>query len=120
MNRRKKQIMMLDDQTLNKTIKIEGTEFDRRRVLTPKKEQRLKELYAAGLNFAELSRVFNISPHTAKMYIDPTYREHRNNLIHEFRIQNGYPSCSNEYLYKSMVDRAEYKRKLIARNQIVV
>lgn len=120
MNKRKKQLMTMDDQTLNKTIKIEGTEFDRRRVLSPKKVERLKELYAAGLNFAELARVFNISNHTAKMYIDPNYREHRNNLTHEFLTQNKRSSPSNEYVYHKMADLANYKRKLIARNQLAV
>ena len=119
MNKRKKQLLKMGPQSLDSSIKIQGTEFDRKRVLTPRKIERLKELYHSGLNFAELSRVFNVSPHTVKAYIDPAYRTHRNNLMHKFYSENGYNSHINNG-YKVIVERSEYKRKLIARNQIAV
>lgn len=120
MNNRKL-ILSLDDSDLDRAVKIQGTQFDRKRKLNDAQKKRIEKLFSSGsCSLEELAEMYNVDYRTIRAYIDPTYREHVNNLSRSWYEKTHYNGHTPEELKRSMLDRIAYKRKLVKKRKIKV
>jgi hypothetical protein len=117
---RKEMLMAMDDLTLDTTIKIQGTEHDRKRKLTDKQVTRLNELVSLGVTYDECAAIFKVHPQTAKAYADSTFREKQNARTRNFyaRTHKDYHDYSVNTPSRIIQMRAAYKRDLVSKNII--
>ena len=88
-------------------IKLQGTNFDRRRKLNLEDIPYITFLHNQGMSYAAIGRMYNVSGTTVKCYIYPEWREHQNFT----RYKNNHIN----YVPKNTLD---YKRQLV-RNGLV-
>ena len=108
----KKELLSLDNFTLDRAVKIQGTKFDRKRKLDPNNITRIKQLLDEGHSFNELGKRFAVQPNTIRYNVDPTYRQMR-------KLYAGAHTGNDNITPE---DRVAYKRKLVqaGANVIVV
>ena len=106
---RKKQVLSLDDVTLDKKVKIQGTQFDRKRKLKDKDWKKVNRMMKKGFNFTQIAEVFNVDPRTIRYGVD---EEFRNRVISYMSGKHtGVDVCTFE-------NRVTYKRTLIQKRMI--
>lgn len=110
---KKKEILKLDDSSINKLITINGTNFDRRRKVNPKNIKKMIRLYECGKPFTEIGKEFNMNPFTVRYNIDPIFRD-TYNINRRGRTQKNYHSD----IKTERQERAAYKRQLIKEGKI--
>lgn len=115
----RKQILAMDDLTLDKVVKIQGTQFDRKRKLNDKQVKKCKKLYEKGnFTFEELGVMFNVDYRTIRAYMEPEYRAHLNRMSglwnNNFRTYTYDSVAANE----AFEDRVAYKRTLVRKRKI--
>jgi len=70
----KKEILKLSALELDKSVKIQGTDYDRKRVVTSKIRNKIKALSAKGKSDKEIAEKLNINLTTILYNTDPEYR----------------------------------------------
>ena len=109
---KRKQVLNLSDIDLDKKIKIQGTQYDRKRKLTDKDCAKASKLYNnKGYTYETLGEMFGVHPTTIKYYLDPNFRALR--IKHAGGKHTGVDVCTFE-------NRVDYKRNLIHRRKIDV
>ena len=106
----KKELLNKSDAQINRIIKIQGTNFDRRRKLTLNEVAKIRDYYFnKNISIAELAKKYKVSYHTIKYNVDDDYRYKSN-----FR-RNFYNVNSN---IENLNERITYKKELIKKNKI--
>ena len=72
-NKRKK-VLKLDDAALDSVVKIQGTEFDRKRKFTDAQVSKMKELLSEGTSAKDVAKYFRCSLHTMLYNTSEEYR----------------------------------------------
>ncbi len=72
-NKRKK-VLKLDDVDLDKAVKIQGTEFDRKRRFSDEQVQKMKDLLGEGTSAKDVAKYFRCSVHTMLYNTSEEYR----------------------------------------------
>ena len=72
-NKRKK-VLKLDDAALDSVVKIQGTEFDRKRKFTDAQVSKMKELLGEGASAKDVAKYFRCSLHTMLYNTSEEYR----------------------------------------------
>ena len=108
----RKQVLKYDDKTLDAKVKIQGTEFDRKRKYDFKTVEDMRYLYIVkGKSISEISKIFEI-PYTTVAY----------NVDEDFKV-NFNAKRSGKHTGKDNItkeNRAQYKRYLVKKKKIKV
>lgn len=108
---RRKQILNLDDVTLDRKVKIQGTQFDRKRKLKDKDWKKAKKLLDKGRTYEEVAAVFGVKPKTIRYGVDEDFRAYC--ISHMTGKHSGVDVCTFD-------NRVSYKRTLIQKRKIKV
>lgn len=106
---RRKAILNLDDVTLDQKVKIQGTQFDRKRKLKDKDWKKVQRLLKKGLDYKQIAEVFGVTPHCIRYGVDEEYR------LHSIEIRSGKHTGVDTCTFEN---RVEYKRNLIQKRKI--
>lgn len=68
------EILKMDDNKLDKVIKIQGTRFDRKRKVSNSTINRMRNMYAKGKSISEISAVVGVPYKTVKYNVDDEWR----------------------------------------------
>lgn len=101
--------LKLNDEALDKAVKIQGTDYDRKRKVKKSDVKMMKKLYKKGYSYSAIASVFGVSYSTVKYNIDDNYR-----LLYNF-FRDG-THTGKTHLSKS--NRVSYKRELVANGVI--
>lgn len=99
----KKRLLDLSDSSLDKVVKIAGTKFDRRRKLSDKQINSIREKYDGGCSIFDLAHKYNVSEPTIRYHVDSHFRSYKN------LTRNMYKNESRD----NRTDRIAYKRRLV-------
>lgn len=109
---KRKQALNLSDIDLDKKIRIQGTQYDRKRKLTDKDCAKASKLYnKKDYTYEMLGEMFSVHPTTIKYYLDPNFRALR--IKHAGGKHTGVVACTFE-------NRVDYKRNLVRHHKINV
>ena len=100
---RRKAILNLDDVTLDQKVKIQGTQFDRKRKLKDKDWKKVQRLLKKGMDYKQIAEVFGVTAHCIR------YR------LHSIAIRSGKHTGIDTCTFEN---RVEYKRHLIQKRKI--
>lgn len=99
----KRELMELSDAKLDITVKIQGTNYDRKRKVTKQIQQRMIQMVNAGKSLNYIAEHFSVTPQTVRYNTDPEWRARYNAT----RDGKHYGLASN------VKERAAYKRELL-------
>lgn len=113
----RKELINLSDSKLNSRVKIAGTNYDRRRVVTKDMKRKMNQMYNAGKSIYTIAEHFGVSNDTVKRAVDPIFNEEekarKRSVYEKYKYTNSYdPNYASEI--------AEYKRNLIKNNKKLI
>lgn len=105
------EILTMMDNELDKAVKIQGTEYDRKRKVKDVDIRKMSKMYneGKGKSIAEISRKMGLAINTVRYNVDPIYRAQH------------LAKCSGKHTGKDTVtpsNRIAYKRKLVAAGKV--
>lgn len=107
----KVEILTMMDRDLDKKIKIQGTQYDRKRKVSKAQLKTLEKLHKQKKSIAEIAKKTGLYYTTVRYNVDPVYRaEH-------------IAKCSGKHTGKDKVtvsNRIAYKRKLVAAGKVSI
>jgi len=104
----KSEKIKLSNSTLNANVKVEGTDYDRRRKLSNKDIYNIKRsAKSKSFNASAVAKKYGVAPSTIKYHVDEAYRE----SVNKGRAKYGDYTGLYEATYKT--DLANYKRALL-------
>lgn len=106
---KRKELLNLDDFTLDRKVIIQGTQWDRKRKLSDKDLKRIVKLLKKGYDYEELGEMYGVTPHCIRYNTDEEYRRHAISI--RSGKHTGIDICTFE-------NRVEYKRHLIQKRKI--
>lgn len=108
----RKEILNLSDSAVNESVKIAGTDYDRRRKVTKEIAYRMKRMVESGnKTFAEIGEHYGVSPNTVRYNTDPEFRKSEIERRYNYAFT---PST------KDLHEVANYKRSLIKQGKKLV
>lgn len=108
----KKELLALKNTTLDKKVKLVGTDYDRRRTLTNKDIYNIKRMYkkGKGKSIYYIANKYGVSYNTIKYHLSEEYKKQQNKRRKDY-VRSSYPTP------EIIAERVEYKRNLIANNK---
>lgn len=106
----RKKVAKMDDLQVDRTVRIQGTEFDRKRKLTDEQVEIMQQFYRDGWSIQSLAKTFHVAWTTARYNIDDAYRELR-------KLQTGKHTGET---HMDFANRVEYKRGLVSSKKLKV
>lgn len=103
------EVLKMTDNDLDKAVKIQGTDYDRKRKVTSSIIKKMRGLEKKGKNYSEIAKEFGFCSKTVRYNLDSTYRE--------FCKMN----CSGAHTGKTRLNktnRVAYKRELVAKGKV--
>lgn len=107
----RKQVLQMNDLTIDKNIKIQGTKFDRKRKYDEETIKQMKQLYMSGVKPSEIAKKFNSSSFMVKYICDYTFK-----TLHNLKRDGKHTGVN----HITSTDRASYKRNLVKNKEIKV
>lgn len=93
------------DTAVDNAIKIQGTNYDRKRKVTKNMKHKMEQMYAAGKSYNYIANHFGVAYNTVRYNLDEEFKQSinrdRNNYARNWKPEPGILS-----------DRANYKRDL--------
>ena len=105
-------ILKYDDLQLDQVVKIQGTQYDRKRKLTERQVAEIVDELGEGIPVEALAQKYNVSEWIIKYNTDPAFRAHQLKL-REKKSKAHINAMDFE-------DRVAYKRNLISSKKIEV
>lgn len=99
----------MTDFMIDKIVKLEGTDYDRRRKLTNKDIAAIKRAHRQGYSILSLAKKYGVSYGTIKYHLDSNFKQ----KIIEERSKNRYGYYDAA---KQRASRIAYKRAIITGN----
>lgn len=109
---KKSELINSPDYVVNNSVKIAGTNFDRRRVVTKSMKRRMIQMYESGKNINNIADHFNVSYDSVKRAVNPMFNE-----TEKARKRVVAKNYTTVYDPERFAERAEYKRKLLSENK---
>ena len=106
---KKLEILKMTDEAVDKKVKIQGTEFDRKRKISKATLRKMLSLKSKNKTVAEIARQLGLCYHTVRYNIDPEFRKIYN------ATRDGRHTGKNHITVKN---RVAYKRELVAAGKI--
>lgn len=97
---------MVANYIIDRLIKIEGTNFDRRRKLSVQDVDRIRELHNNGVSISRLADIYNVSYLTIKYHVDDDFKERENQRRNYYK----QTPVDQKVMFKN---RIAYKRSLL-------
>ena len=104
-------ILKYDDEKLDSTVKIQGTQYDRKRKLTDAQLKEIKEKLSKNIPIEALAEEYDVSEWVIKYNTNPDFREH------QLKIRTGKHTGVDTMTFEN---RVAYKRSLIKDKKIKV
>ena len=98
----------MTDFEVDRYIKLEGTNYDRRRKLTTQDVSKIKRDYEKGTSISKLATTYGVSYITIKYHVDPDFKQELNER------RNGYAHSDYDWI-AAREDRIAYKRSIVSR-----
>ena len=96
----------MTNSAVNSLIKLQGTDYDRRRKLTLSDIRDIKKKYDNGHSIASLAKEYKVVNNTIHYHVDEEYKKMHNKRRNE--------STRSKYTYDGVKSRLEYKKQLAA------
>lgn len=106
----RKKVAKMDDLQVDRTVRIQGTEFDRKRKLTDKQVSEMRKLFEEGFSIKQLASMFKVSRCAVRYNIDDEFRD---SMI----ARNGKHTGET---HMDFANRVEYKRGLVSSKKLKV
>lgn len=103
------EVLTMIDSQLDRTVKIQGTDYDRKRKYSSKIVKKMNNLLTKGKTISEVAKEFGCNPLTVKYNTDKAFREAFN------AKRNGAHTGKDKI---TVANRVAYKRKLIAQGKL--
>lgn len=107
----RKVVLSMDDETIDSTIKIQGTPYDRKRKYDPLLLSMIQVEFDAGRKIVDIAKKFNMNPTTVRYNVDPEWKKMYN------AKRNGKHTGVTHLDFDN---RVEYKRQLVKEKKIKV
>lgn len=108
MNNKINMLKMVDNE-LDKAVKIQGTDFDRKRKVTSKMRESMKRMQKEGKTFREIAERFGVDHRTVRYNLDPNYCTY-------CKVTTSGAHTGKTHISKN--NRVAYKRDLVANGLI--
>lgn len=109
-HRLKKKVSKMTDEQIDKEIIIQGTYFDRKRILTENDVRFAQKMLKKDYTYRQIANMIDVDVRTLRYAIDPEYR------LRRISQSNG-KHYGFDYLGKS--NRIEYKKELVFSGEYV-
>lgn len=94
------------DSSIDKYVRIQGTNYDRKRKVTKSMKRRMEQMYGAGKSYTFIANHFGVDPKTVRYNLDESFKKainaERNNYARNWVADENV-----------LAERADYKRTLI-------
>ena len=107
----KKEIMKLADDVIDSKVHIQGTDYDRKRVVTSKVLKKITRLQDKGKTNTYISSKLGISSWAVRYNTDPEFK--KDYLAKASGKHTGIDYCTYD-------NRVTYKRRLLAKNKVFI
>lgn len=107
----KKEVMNMSDSMLDKTVKIQGTKFDRKVKVSNSTIEKMNWMRSCGKSYSSIANALGVSYTTVKYHTDPAWRAKFNSS------RSGKHTGTDNITFN---DRVSYKRSLLASNAHVI
>lgn len=102
----RKNLLNMSDSALDKAVKIEGTNKDRRRKITKWDFKRvILPKVAKGVSYSTIAKELNVTSDTIKYNVDKEYKQKKNAERKLYKASSKKPNA--------LAERAAYKRELV-------
>ena len=108
----RKTILTYDNGTLDSIVKIQGTQYDRKRKLTERQVAEIVDELGNGIPVEALAQKYNVSDWIIKYNTDPAFR------AHQLKLREKKSKAHINVM--DFEDRVAYKRNLISNKKIEV
>lgn len=102
--------LTLNDNELNKAVKIQGTEYDRKRKISTSTLKKMLAMSKKNKSYQEIACKLGLSPTTVRYNIDPVWKA-------AFNAKRDGKHTGKDNI--SISDRVAYKRSLVATGKVV-
>lgn len=103
------EILKMMDADLDKAVKIQGTEYDRKRKVTSPAIKKMKSMLKKGKTYQQVAEALGFSKTAVRYNTDPEYRRYH------------LAGCTGKHTGKDKVstkNRIQYKRQLVAEGKV--
>ena len=107
-----KNVINNSDSKLDSMVKIQGTNYDRRRKVTKSMKHRMEQMYNSGKSYYTIGDYFNVSPKTVRYNLDENFRQNDIDARSK-RAKNSAKKVDASVKAKSTADRIAYKKELM-------
>lgn len=107
----RKELIESPDYVVNSKVKIAGTNYDRRRVVTKSMQRRMIQMYESGKSLSSIAEHFDVSVDSVKRAVSPMFNETEKARKRELARVQKY---IYEYDPEAVSERAQYKRRLLS------
>lgn len=97
---------MESDYKVDQVVKIQGTNYDRKRKVTNSMRYRMKQMYDSGKSYSYIANYFGVSYSTVRYNLDEEFKKASNKARNNY-VRNWKPDSS------TLTERADYKRELL-------
>ena len=94
------------DREIDMAVKIQGTNYDRKRKVTKSMKRRMEQMYASGKSYSYIADYFGVTPPTVKYNLDEEFKTRTNSERNNY-ARNWKPDAT------TLPERADYKRGLL-------
>ena len=103
------EVLSLTDDKLDDVVKIQGTQYDRKRKVTPDMAKQMVKMLKKNKPLNEIAEKFNVSTRTIQYNTDPDFR------VRCIRSTSGKHTGTDHITVKN---RVAYKRSLVAQGKL--
>lgn len=103
------EVLEMTDGDLDKAVKIQGTDYDRKRKVTSKILAKMRKMESRGKKYTDIARELGLSTKTVRYYLDEDYRTN-------YRVSHSGAHTGTDHITKK--NRVAYKRELVAMGKV--
>ena len=111
------QIMQMSDAAVDKAVRIQKTQFDRRRHLTDREIAAIKKLNKDGHSYSYIASVFGVDARTVRALFDKEFYERR---LAQANYGSIVTPLTKDEVKQILSERASYKRDLVVSGKLVL
>lgn len=108
-DKRKIELLTMTDDALDATVKIQGTEFDRKRKVAPAILKKMASMYKKKSSISEIANKLGLNYLTVRYNVDPVFKA-------EFNAKRDGKHTGKDNI--TIKDRVAYKRSLVAAGKV--
>lgn len=108
-DKRKIELLTMTDDALDATVKIQGTEYDRKRKVAPATLKKMASMYKKKSSISEIANKLGLNYLTVRYNVDPVFKA-------EFNAKRDGKHTGKDNI--TIKDRVAYKRSLVAAGKV--